>query len=79
MIATISKQGGRRYPQMRGSLQRALWLPSVGTTVAPPVIGLVPEDRRAYVAADVRAARVLIDDRTAFVPADDRRARILRG
>lgn len=38
MISTLSKQGGRRYPQM-GSTGLAFhgWLPSIGGTVTPPV------------------------------------------
>lgn len=75
MISTISKRGGRRYPSL-GSLLRAMWLPSVGTTAAPPVIGATPDNRIAYVGSEVRAARVLLDDRSAFIPADDRAARV---
>ena len=37
MISTLSKQGGRRYPQM-GSTGLVFhgWLPSVGGSVTPP-------------------------------------------
>lgn len=75
MISTISKLGGRRYRAF-GAMLRAMWLPSVGTTAAPPVIGATPDARSAFITADDRSARVLGDVRSAFIPADDRIARV---
>jgi hypothetical protein len=75
MISTISKRAGRRYPAF-GAMLRALWLPSVGTTVAPPTVGATPGERSAFIPADDRSARVLTEVRSAFIPADDRTAQV---
>jgi hypothetical protein len=75
MISTISKRAGRRYPSY-GAMLRAMWLPSVGTTAAPPVIGATPDARRGTVPVDVRALFVVADDRTADIPPENRRAKV---
>lgn len=41
MITRLSKQGGRRYGQMGGSMQIA-WLSSIGTTATLVVTGQSP-------------------------------------
>ena len=76
MIVTLSKQGGRRYPQMRGSMVPALWLPSVGTTAAPPVIGAVTGDRTTVIPYESRATLVLAESRTTVVPVEIRRVNV---
>lgn len=78
MIATISKQGGRRYPQMRGALQRALWLPSVGTTVAPPVIGATTADRTTAIAFESRRTIIAAESRATVIPPEVRRLTVVR-
>lgn len=42
MITRISKQGGRRYGQMGGSVLSIAFLMSLGTTGAAPVVGQSP-------------------------------------
>lgn len=76
MISSLGKQGGRRYPQMRSSTPRALWLPSLGTTVAPPVVGAVTADRTTGIPFESRRTLVPADSRTTAIPSEPRRVNV---
>jgi hypothetical protein len=75
MIATLSKRGGRRYPSLGGAF-RPLWMPSLGTTVAPPVVGAVTNDRTTGIPFESRRTLVPDESRTAVVPSEPRRVNV---